>query len=69
VSKVQFRIEPPFVEFLQARGLNANEVARRAFEAEVRRMRAADAQERLRRVRVTFRGDAAAVVREERESH
>lgn len=69
MTKVQFRIDDPLVEFLHARGMNANEVARRAFEAEVRRLRARDAQERLRRARITFRGDAAALVREERESH
>lgn len=69
MTKVQFRIDAPFVDFLQARGLNPNEVARRAFEAEVRRMRAQDAQERLRRLNVAFTGDAAALVREERESH
>jgi hypothetical protein len=69
MTKVQFRIDDPWVEFLHARGLNANEVARRAFEAEVRRMRALDAQERLRRLHVTFTGDAAALVREEREAH
>lgn len=67
--KVQFRVDDPSVDFLRARGFNANEVARRAFEAEVRRMRARDAQERLRRVGVSFTGDAAALVREEREAH
>ena len=69
MTKVQFRIDGPFMDFLQGKGLNPNEVARRAFEAEVRRMRAADAQERLRKVRVSFTGDAAALVRHERESH
>lgn len=68
MAKVQFRVPDEAVEFVAKLGLNANEVAREAFEREVRRRRVAGRLGRLQALGVAFDGrDAAALVREDRE--
>ena len=47
MTRVQFREDEDVVAFVEARGENPNEVAKRAFEAEVRRMRTRDARKKL----------------------
>lgn len=68
VAKVQFRVSDEAVEYLAKAGLNPNEVAREAFEREVRTRRAATRLGRLRALGITFDGrDAAALIREDRD--
>lgn len=66
-DKVQFREDPDLLRYLTSRGLSPNEVAKRAFEAEVRRMRAAEWGDRLRATRVRLGGEGSALVREDRD--
>ena len=68
MDKVQFREDPGVLEFVKARGLNPNEVARKAFEAEVRRMKGDDWLSRLRQLQKGMRPFAVEdVVRDIRE--
>ena len=66
---VQFREDGDTVEFLAGLGLKASEVAKAAFEREVRRLRAKAYAETLRGYRVRLApGEAARAVREARDS-
>jgi hypothetical protein len=55
------------LRYVEARGLNPNEVAKRAFEAEVRRMRTADHWARIRGARIHLGRSTADDVREDRD--
>lgn len=68
VTRVQFREDPDVVAFVEARGLNPNEVAKLAFEAEVRRIKAREARARLRALKLPAL-DTAADVRALRDEH
>lgn len=50
VTRVQFREDDEVVDYVEGRGVNPNELAKRAFEQEVRRMKAKEARERLRKL-------------------
>lgn len=70
MDKVQFREDPALLEFVKSRGLNPNEVARAAFEAEVRRMKADNWLERIRELQKNMKPlgqPAAEILREMRE--
>lgn len=64
---MQFREDEDVVAFVQEQGLNPNELARRLFEAEVRRMRARDRMDRLRERDIRLPRRAAEAIREDRE--
>ncbi len=69
VTRVQFREDAETVAFVEKLGLNPNEVAREAFEAEVRRLRAKAKFAKLRSFNVKLApGEAARLVREDRDS-
>lgn len=54
-AKIQFREDPELIAFVASRGLNPNEVARQAFEQEVRRMKGEDWLSRLREMQKTWK--------------
>lgn len=66
-DRVQFREDAETLAYLVARGLNPNELARAAFQAEVRRLRARESWSRLRKKGIVLAERAADVVREERD--
>lgn len=67
-AKVQFREDPEVLRYVEARGLNPNEVAKRAFEAEVRRMKVDESWARIRAANIRLGGRSVAEdVREDRE--
>lgn len=67
-GRVQFRASQEALDHLKAKGVNPNDVAKAAFEAEVRRMRAEERHERLREMQVRMpEGGGAGVVREDRD--
>lgn len=65
--KIQFREDEELLAYVQSKGLNPNEVAREAFEAEVRRMKADDKYDRLAKLGLRFSKDPTESVREDRE--
>lgn len=66
---VQFREDEDTIEFLRSQGLKASEVAKAAFEREVRRLRAKEYARRLAEFRVTLPpGEASRAIREARDS-
>jgi hypothetical protein len=68
-DRVQFRETEDVLAYVQGLGLNPNEVARAAFEAEVRRLRAKEKFDKLRSRKVRLApGEAARLVREDRDS-
>jgi hypothetical protein len=67
-GRVQFRESQETLDYLRARGLNPNDLARDLFEAEVRRMRADDRHAKLQTMQARMPpGGGAAMVREDRE--
>jgi hypothetical protein len=66
-AKVQFREDPELLRYVEARGLNPNEVAKHAFEAEVQRMRTSDSWARIRGAAIRLGRSTADDVREGRE--
>lgn len=66
MTRVQFREDADVVAYVEAEGLNPNEVAKRAFEAEVRRMKAKKAREALRKLKLPA-FDSAAEIRRMRD--
>lgn len=67
-TRVQFRAGQETLDYLRAKGLHPNEVAKALFEAEVRRMRAEDRHARLQGMQVRMPpGGGAEMVREDRE--
>lgn len=67
-GRVQFRESQDTLDYLRARGVNPNDLARELFEAEVRRMRAEERHARLQQMQVHMPpGGGAAMVREDRE--
>lgn len=68
VDKAQFRTDPKLIGALRKQGLNPNEVAKRAFEAEARRILADDWLTRLRELQKGMKPfDTQDVVRAIRE--
>lgn len=68
-DRVQFREDEEVVQFVESRGINPNDLAKRLFEAEVRRMRAEARLQEIRRRGIRLPRPAAEMVRDERESH
>lgn len=72
-EKVQFREDPATLQWVIDRGLNPNELARQAFEAEVKRMKGDDWLARLRELQKHMKPvsteDIVRAVRESREEH
>ena len=69
-SRVQFREDEDVIAYVEGLGLNPNEVAREAFEREVRRLRAEAKVKKLRSFKIRLApGEAARLVREDRDSH
>jgi len=67
--RVQFREDEAIVGFVTALGLNPNEVARDAFRAEARRLRARQKRLKVAAVpRKSVKGGYAALVREDRDA-
>jgi hypothetical protein len=66
VTRVQFREDDDVVAYVASAGLNPNEVAKRAFEDEVRRLKARQARAKLRKLNAPAI-DGAAAVREIRD--
>ena len=50
MTRVQFREDDELVAYVAANGLNPNDVAKRAFQDEVRRMKAREARAKLRKL-------------------
>ena len=67
-GRVQFREDPAVLAYLEKRGLNPNELARSAFEAEVRRIRAKEKFARLRARDIRLPASGASLIREIRDS-
>jgi hypothetical protein len=69
-SRVQFREDEDVVEYVASIGLNPNEVAREAFEREVRRLKAEQKVKKLRTFKVKLApGEAAKLARQARDEH
>lgn len=69
-GRVQFREDEGIIAFVEKLGLNPNEVAREAFEREVRRLKAEEKVKKLRSYTIRLApGEAARLVREDRDSH
>lgn len=68
VTRVQFREDAEVVAYVEQAGLNPNEVAKRAFEAEVRRMKAREARAKLKALNLPAT-DSAAEIRRLRDEH
>lgn len=67
-GRVQFREDEEALTYVRTRGLNPNDLAKRLFEAEVRRMRAEDRHARLQEMQVRMpAGGGAEMVREDRD--
>lgn len=67
-DRVQFREDEDVIAFVESLGLNANDVAREAFEREVRRLKAEAKVKKLRSFNIRLGGESAAkLVREERD--
>lgn len=67
-DRVQFREDENVIAFVESLGLNANDVAREAFEREVRRLKAEAKVKKLRSFNIRLGGESAAkLVREERD--
>ncbi len=73
MDKIQFREDPALLDFVQGRGLNPNEVAKRAFEAEVQRMKSDDwfakMRELQKHMKPISKEDLVRAVRESRDEH
>lgn len=71
LDKAQFRTDPALLRAIRAQGLNPNEVARQAFEAEARRLISSDWLARLRDLQKGMKpwkpGDMARAVRAGRD--
>jgi hypothetical protein len=66
---IQFREDDETIAFLSELGLKASEVAKAAFEREIRRLRAKALADMLRTYNVKLApGEAAKVIREMRDS-
>lgn len=65
-DRVQFREDEDVLAYVEAQGLNPNELARRLFEAEVRRMRVAEKFARLRAANIRLDTPAAELIRQAR---
>lgn len=69
-DRVQFREDEEVLSYVAGLGLNPNEVARDAFAREVRRLKAEEKVKKLRAFKIKLApGEAARLVREERDSH
>lgn len=68
-DRVQFREDEGTLAFVRDLGLNPNQVAREAFEAEVRRLRAQHRHEKLQAAGIELPRPAAEMIREDRENH
>ncbi|MEK6974753.1 MAG: hypothetical protein AABY18_00260 [Candidatus Thermoplasmatota archaeon] len=72
-DKAQFRTDPKLIAAVRARGLNPNDVARKAFEEEANRILGDDFLARLRQLQKGFapwpKGGMARAVRESRDDH
>lgn len=66
-DKVQFREDEDTLAYLEARGINPNELARELLEREVRRLRATEKFARLAEMNVRLDRPAAELVREDRD--
>jgi hypothetical protein len=67
--RVQFREDEDAIAFLEGMGLNPNEVAKSAFDARVRKLRAEAKMARLTGIRRTpVPGGYAKAVREDRDA-
>jgi hypothetical protein len=53
VTRVQFREDEDLVAYVEAQGENPNDVAKRAFEAEVRRMKVREARKKLAKLQLS----------------
>ncbi|HLE98140.1 MAG TPA: hypothetical protein VI997_12280 [Candidatus Thermoplasmatota archaeon] len=67
-ARVQFREDEATVAFVASLGLNPNEVAREAFEREVRRLRMRRKWEKLRSLDIRLTGSVVDDIREMRDS-
>lgn len=65
-DRVQFREDPGTLAYLEDKGINPNELARRLLADEVRRMRVKEAFTRLRKAKIRLTRPAAELVREGR---
>lgn len=66
-DRVQFREAPETLSYLEGKGINPNELARKLLQDEVRKMRAAEAFERLRAANIRLKGSVADLIREDRD--
>lgn len=70
---MQFREDPALLDFLLKKGLNPNELARKAFAAEVQRIKGDEWLARLRELQKGMRAvstdDIVRAVRESRDEH
>lgn len=67
MTRVQFREDDEVVSYVERHGENPNDVAKRAFEQEVRRMKAREARARLKKAKIG-KIDGAAEIRRLRDS-
>lgn len=67
-GRVQFREDEDILSFVESQGLNPNELARRLFEAEVRRLRAEARMDRLQDRDIELPRRTAEAIREDREA-
>lgn len=65
---VQFRVANETLAYLEEKGINPNQLAREAFEAKVRRLRAEESMDELANTRIEFPRSAADMIREDRDS-
>lgn len=65
---VQFREDSEALAYLRGRGVNPNEFAREAFEANLRKIRAQETAEKLSEVQADLPRPVAEIIREARDS-
>lgn len=64
---VQFREDPDALAYLRDRGINPNEFAREAFEANLRRLKAEEKVERLESLQIDLPRPVVDLIREDRD--
>jgi len=70
VVRVQFREDDDVVAYVEKLGINPNLLAKRAFEAEVRRLRASQKRAKVASLaRKPVKGGYARLVRKDRDEH
>lgn len=67
-DRVQFREDEEVISYVESMGANPNELARRLFQEEVRRLKAEEKLRRIRAANIKLPRPAAEMIREDRDA-